>query len=134
MQRAFVPVAVAAMLSGCGINSVPASEENAKARWADVQAAYQRRADLIPNLVATVRGFAAQEQAILTRVAEAQRGLTGALARPGGAYVAKVLAGGADHNLVAELKRRFATVKHAKPPASRKGSSEWYVVAQGRKG
>ena len=54
--------------------------------------------------------------------------------RPGGAYVAKVLAGGADHDLVAELKRRFATVKHAKPPASRKGSSEWYVVAQGFKG
>ena len=54
--------------------------------------------------------------------------------RPGGAFVAKVLAGGADSSLVAELKRRFATVKHAKPPASRKGSSEWYVVAQGFKG
>jgi 23S rRNA (uridine2552-2'-O)-methyltransferase len=54
--------------------------------------------------------------------------------RPGGAYVAKVLAGGADNNLVAELKRHFATVKHAKPPASRKDSSEWYVIAQGFKG
>ena len=54
--------------------------------------------------------------------------------RPGGAYVAKVLAGGADSQLVAELKRNFATVKHAKPPASRKDSSEWYVVAQGFKG
>lgn len=54
--------------------------------------------------------------------------------RPGGAFVAKVLAGGADAQLVAELKRRFTTVKHAKPPASRKGSSEWYVVAQGFKG
>ena len=54
--------------------------------------------------------------------------------RPGGAYVAKVLAGGADNNLVAELKRNFASVKHAKPPASRKGSSEWYVIAQGFKG
>ncbi|HEX8366502.1 MAG TPA: RlmE family RNA methyltransferase [Allosphingosinicella sp.] len=54
--------------------------------------------------------------------------------RPGGAFLAKVLAGGADHQLVAELKRRFASVKHAKPPASRKGSSEWYVVAQGFKG
>lgn len=54
--------------------------------------------------------------------------------RPGGAYVAKVLAGGADANLVAALKRSFATVKHAKPPASRKGSSEWYVIAQGFKG
>ena len=54
--------------------------------------------------------------------------------RPGGAFVAKVLAGGADNDLVAELKRNFATVKHAKPPASRKDSSEWYVVAQGFKG
>lgn len=54
--------------------------------------------------------------------------------RPGGAYVAKVLAGGADHELVAEMKRHFASVKHAKPPASRKDSSEWYVVAQGFKG
>ncbi|MEO7654205.1 MAG: RlmE family RNA methyltransferase [Sphingomicrobium sp.] len=53
--------------------------------------------------------------------------------RPGGAFVAKVLAGGADHQLVAEMKRHFTTVKHAKPPASRKGSSEWYVVAQGFK-
>ena len=54
--------------------------------------------------------------------------------RPGGAYVAKVLAGGADSGLVAELKRHFTTVKHAKPPASRKDSSEWYVIAQGFKG
>jgi 23S rRNA (uridine2552-2'-O)-methyltransferase len=54
--------------------------------------------------------------------------------RPGGAYVAKVLAGGADNDLVAELKRNFSTVKHAKPPASRKDSSEWYVIAQGFKG
>jgi 23S rRNA (uridine2552-2'-O)-methyltransferase len=54
--------------------------------------------------------------------------------RPGGAFVAKVLAGGADSGLVAELKRNFQTVKHAKPPASRKESSEWYVVAQGFKG
>ncbi|GAA0735825.1 RlmE family RNA methyltransferase [Sphingomonas japonica] len=53
--------------------------------------------------------------------------------RPGGSFVAKVLAGGADSALVATLKRNFATVKHAKPPASRKDSSEWYVVAQGFK-
>ena len=54
--------------------------------------------------------------------------------RPGGTFIAKVLAGGADNTLVAELKRNFATVKHAKPPASRKGSSEWYVIAKGFKG
>lgn len=54
--------------------------------------------------------------------------------RPGGAFVAKVFAGGADAAFVAEMKRNFATVKHAKPPASRKGSVEWFVVAQGFKG
>jgi len=54
--------------------------------------------------------------------------------RPGGAYVAKVLAGGADNQLVAEMKRHFTNVKHAKPPASRKDSSEWYVIAQGFRG
>jgi 23S rRNA (uridine2552-2'-O)-methyltransferase len=54
--------------------------------------------------------------------------------RKGGTFVAKVLAGGADSALVSELKRNFTTVKHAKPPASRKESSEWYVVAQGFKG
>ncbi len=53
--------------------------------------------------------------------------------RPGGCFVAKVLAGGADSGLVAELKRNFTSVKHAKPPASRKESSEWYVIAQGFK-
>jgi 23S rRNA (uridine2552-2'-O)-methyltransferase len=53
---------------------------------------------------------------------------------PGGDFVAKVFAGGADSTLVAEMKRNFTTVKHAKPPASRKGSVEWFVVAQGFKG
>ena len=53
---------------------------------------------------------------------------------PGGTFVAKVFAGGADSDLVAQMKRAFATVKHAKPPASRKGSVEWFVVAQGFKG
>lgn len=53
---------------------------------------------------------------------------------PGGAFVAKVLAGGADTQLLALLKRHFTSVKHAKPPASRKDSSEWYVIAQGFKG
>ena len=52
----------------------------------------------------------------------------------GGTFVAKVLAGGTDHELLTLLKKHFKTVKHAKPPASRKGSSEWYVVAQEFKG
>jgi 23S rRNA (uridine2552-2'-O)-methyltransferase len=54
--------------------------------------------------------------------------------KPGGSFIAKVLAGGADNDLVALLKKHFTTVKHAKPPASRKESSEWYVIAQGFKG
>ena len=53
---------------------------------------------------------------------------------PGGTFLAKVLAGGTDNDLLALLKQHFKTVKHAKPPASRKGSSEWYVIAQGFKG
>ena len=53
--------------------------------------------------------------------------------KPGGAFVSKVFAGGTDKELLTTLKRNFATVKHAKPPASRKGSSEWYVIAQGFK-
>ncbi|PLK27296.1 RlmE family RNA methyltransferase [Novosphingobium sp. TH158] len=53
---------------------------------------------------------------------------------PGGAFVAKVFAGGTDADLLTILKRNFTSVKHAKPPASRKDSSEWYVIAQGFKG
>ncbi|MGX7951622.1 RlmE family RNA methyltransferase [Tsuneonella sp. HG249] len=53
---------------------------------------------------------------------------------PGGTFVAKVFAGGTDAEILALLKKHFRTVKHAKPPASRKGSSEWYVIAQGFKG
>src|SRR5689334_16724176 len=71
LRIAFVG-AVALALSACGINSVPAAEENAKARWADVQSAYQRRADLIPNLVSSVRGAAQSETTILTNVTEAR--------------------------------------------------------------
>ncbi len=70
MRLALVPALVA--LSGCGINSVPTAEENAKAKWANVQADYQRRADLIPNLVETVKGFAKQEQAVLVQVTQAR--------------------------------------------------------------
>ena len=54
--------------------------------------------------------------------------------RKGGTFVAKVFAGGTDADLLAVLKKHFTTIKHAKPPASRKGSVEWYVVAQGFKG
>ena len=67
-----VLIGASALLAGCGINSVPTAEENAKARWADVQNQYQRRADLIPNLVSTVRAAGAQEKDILTQVTQAR--------------------------------------------------------------
>ena len=69
------PVA-AASLAGCGINSIPTAEENVKARWADVQADYQRRANLIPNIVSTVKGAAASEEKILTGVTQARADAT----------------------------------------------------------
>jgi LemA protein len=58
--------------SSCGYNTIPTEEEQAKAKWADVQNNYQRRADLIPNLVATVQGYAKQEKDVLTAVVEAR--------------------------------------------------------------
>ena len=65
-------VMVAATLAGCGINNIPTYEQAAKARWSEVLSQYKRRADLIPNLVETVKGFAAQEQNVLTSVIEAR--------------------------------------------------------------
>src|SRR5882757_9126639 len=65
-------VLVAILLSGCGINTIPTEEEQAKAAWSEVQNQYQRRADLIPNLVATVQGYAKQEREVLTQVTEAR--------------------------------------------------------------
>jgi LemA protein len=64
--------ALAISVTGCGINSVPTAEENAKAKWADVQAAFQERANLIPNLANVVKGAAAQENKTLTEVIEAR--------------------------------------------------------------
>jgi LemA protein len=65
------PIAAVALAS-CGVNSVPTAEEHVNAAWADVQSEYQRRSDLIPNLVATVKGYAAQEKDVLTEVTEAR--------------------------------------------------------------
>ena len=62
----------AVSLAGCGINSVPTSEEKVNAAWGNLQADYQRRADLIPNLVETVKGYAAQEKSVLIQVTEAR--------------------------------------------------------------
>lgn len=63
-------------LGACGINAIPTKEEQAKAAWADVQSQYQRRADLIPNLVATVQGYAQQERAVLVEVTQARASAT----------------------------------------------------------
>jgi LemA protein len=74
-SRARIVLAVIGLglvLSGCGYNTIPTLQEQAKARWSDVQNQYQRRADLIPNLVETVKGFAAQEKNVLTAVVEAR--------------------------------------------------------------
>jgi LemA protein len=75
LRRGFAALAVAVMglaLAGCGVNNVPTLEEAAKARWSEVQNQYQRRSDLIPNLVETVKGFATQEREVLTAVVEAR--------------------------------------------------------------
>ena len=68
----FALMLVGFSVGGCGYNTIPTLEEQAKARWGDVQNQYQRRADLIPNLVATVQGYAKQEKDVLTSVVEAR--------------------------------------------------------------
>jgi len=72
IRRVIAVVLVGFAVAGCGYNTIPTLEEQAKARWGDVQNNYQRRADLIPNLVATVQGFAKQEREVLTQVIEAR--------------------------------------------------------------
>jgi LemA protein len=75
LQRARIPVLVACLgllLAGCGVNNIPSYQETAKAKWSDVLNQYQRRADLIPNLVETVKGYAAQERQVLEEVTNAR--------------------------------------------------------------
>nr|WP_298929287.1 LemA family protein [uncultured Erythrobacter sp.] len=72
MTRAALVAAASLSLAACGINSVPAAEEEAKAKWADVEAQFQRRANLIPNLAEVARGAAENERGILTEVTEAR--------------------------------------------------------------
>ncbi len=76
-----IPMLVAALaiamgVASCGVNNIPTKDQAVKARWADVQAAYQRRSDLIPNLVNTVAGYAAQEKSVLTQVTQARASAT----------------------------------------------------------
>src|ERR1700712_3014994 len=80
--RIALPLAAVASLSGCGVNTIPTKEEVAKARWADVESSYQRRADLIPNLVATVKGYAKFEQSTLVEVTQARARATSVTVDP----------------------------------------------------
>ena len=72
LRAVFAAVVLGLTVSACGYNTIPTYEEQAKAKWADVQNNYQRRTDLIPNLVATVQGYAKQEKDVLTAVVEAR--------------------------------------------------------------
>ena len=79
MRRIFQYVAVATFaisLAGCGVNTIPTKGEQARAQWAEVQNQYQRRSDLIPNLVNTVQGYANQERSVLVDVAQARASAT----------------------------------------------------------
>jgi LemA protein len=74
--RAGLVVALALGVSACGVNTIPTKEEAVKAKWGDVENQYQRRSDLIPNLVATVKGYAAQEKDVLEAVTKARASAT----------------------------------------------------------
>ena len=74
--RGLAVVFAALSLTACGVNVIPTQQEQAKAQWAEVQTQYQRRADLIPNLVSTVQGYARQEQAVLVQVTQARADAT----------------------------------------------------------
>ena len=120
-------------IDGVAILQMDFMDEEAPERLREALGADQ--ADLVlSDMAANTVGHPQTDHLRTMALVEAGMLFATEILKPGGAYVAKVLAGGADHGLVAELKRHFTTVKHAKPPASRKDSSEWYVIAQGFKG
>ncbi len=75
-SAAWIALCLPLALGGCGVNTIPTKEETAKTAWADVQSQYQRRSDLIPNLVSTVQGYAAQERGVLVDVTKARASAT----------------------------------------------------------
>jgi 23S rRNA (uridine2552-2'-O)-methyltransferase len=89
---------------------------------------------VLSDMAANTTGHKQTDHLRTMALCEAAAAFAADVLKSGGTFVAKVLAGGADKHLVAQLKRDFRTVRHAKPPASRKDSSEWYVIAQGFKG
>ena len=117
-----VPVA-AVSVAGCGINSVPTAEENAKAKWADVQAAFQERANLIPNLAAVVKGAAAQENKTLTEVIEARAKATSVTLAPGDLNDPAKMAAfqSAQNNLSGSLSRLLVSVEQYPQLKSQEG-------------
>ncbi len=118
-------------IEGVTIFEMDFMDEETPARLAE---ALGGPADLVlSDMAANTVGHARTDHLRTMGLVEAAAVFAGEVLSPGGTFVAKVLAGGADNDLVAMLKRMFTTVKHAKPPASRKDSSEWYVVAQGFK-
>ena len=120
-------------IDGVAILQMDFMDEEAPAKLREALGVDQ--ADLVmSDMAANTVGHPQTDHLRTMALVEAGMEFATEILRPGGAYVAKVLAGGADNNLVADLKRHFTTVKHAKPPASRKDSSEWYVIAQGFKG
>ena len=120
-------------IDGVAILQMDFMDEEARAKLKEALGA--EHADLVmSDMAANTVGHPQTDHLRTMALVEAGLEFAAEVLRPGGAYVAKVLAGGADNNLVAQLKRHFTTVKHAKPPASRKDSSEWYVIAQGFKG
>jgi len=72
MRRVWLLLALLLPLAGCGVNNIPTYDEQVKAAWGQVENQYQRRADLVPNLVETVKGYAAQERETLIAVTEAR--------------------------------------------------------------
>ena len=76
LPKLVAALAIAVGVASCGVNNIPTKDQAVKARWADVQAAYQRRSDLIPNLVNTVAGYAAQEKSVLVQVTQARASAT----------------------------------------------------------
>jgi LemA protein len=117
-----VPVA-AVSVAGCGINSVPTAEENAKAKWADVQAAFQERSNLIPNLAAVVKGAAAQENKTLTEVIEARAKATSVTLAPGDLSDPTKMAAfqSAQNNLSGSLSRLLVSVEQYPQLKSQEG-------------
>ena len=112
MRRSWLALALllaAAPLSGCGYNTIQTYDEQINAAQGQIETQLKRRADLVPNLVETVKGFAAQESEVLTNVTRARAGLVGALERPGGADAGELAA--AD----AQLTRSINLVVEAYP-------------------